>query len=884
MRSTKSFLLIFLLLAGIPGFTQLIRDKATLENMSVSLAKQKELASGRSRQLFDVFSRPMRPDERQALEYLYAYMPLSDLADYTGEYFAAQVKATLLARNEMPWGLKIPEDIFLHFVLPVRVNNENLDNFRVQIYDELKLRIKGMNMHDAALEINHWCHEKVTYKASDERTSSPLATIQTSFGRCGEESTFTVSAMRAVGIPSRQVYTPRWAHCDDNHAWVEVWVDGKWYFLGACEPEAELNMGWFAGPAMRAMLVHTRAYGWYNSPGEVIDRQEKFSELNLITGYAQAKPVTVRVLDQASQPAMNAQVEYQLYNYAEFYPIAKGKTNEYGFSSITSGLGDLLIWASSNGHWDYRKITVENTDTITLQLGRKLVPGFTETFDLIPPIEKDPPVTNLSGDAKAINSLRLLQEDSIRTAYMGTFRDSAWSWQLADRLRLDPVKVTNYIKLSYGNWQEIAGFLESVKPEHRSWALHLLGAISAKDLRDTKQEILFDHLETSLANASPELLSDTSNFVAFVMSGRILNEMMLPWRGFLQQQFTREFTHAVRNDIAVLTDWIRQQITINDVANLHSRAPLSPRGVFELKVADSRSRDIFFVALCRCMGIPSRINSATYIPQYWMKGEWKNISFEPTIDKISEKGFIHFSNGNPSINPKYAINFTVARCKDGVYRTVDFDFEKTLSDFPEKVEVETGSYYLVTGNRQPDGSILASLTFFAIENGKTTNVSVAVREVITASIPWGHLDLRNFSLEEYPARNTRGLKSLVGNGAILIWIDPDREPTKHVMSDLSGARTVLEKWMGNVIFLLRDSDPGSSFNPAGYQDLPSRSLFMFDTGNKLIREITKLREKSNEVLMPVVVLCDAEGKLYYYSEGYKIGIGEQLAKEVNTLK
>ena len=40
----------------------------------------------------------------------------------------------------------------------------------------------------------------------------------------------------AVGIPARQVYTPRWAHTDDNHAWVEAWVDGEWHYLGASEP------------------------------------------------------------------------------------------------------------------------------------------------------------------------------------------------------------------------------------------------------------------------------------------------------------------------------------------------------------------------------------------------------------------------------------------------------------------------------------------------------------------------------------------------------------------------------------------------------------------------------------------------------------------------
>jgi len=52
---------------------------------------------------------------------------------------------------------------------------------------------------------------------------SPLATIRTAYGRCGEESVLTVAALRAVGIPARQCYTPLWAHCDDNHAWVEAW-------------------------------------------------------------------------------------------------------------------------------------------------------------------------------------------------------------------------------------------------------------------------------------------------------------------------------------------------------------------------------------------------------------------------------------------------------------------------------------------------------------------------------------------------------------------------------------------------------------------------------------------------------------------------------------
>ena len=118
-------------------------------------------------------------------------------------------------------------------------------------------------MKDAILEVNHWCHEKVTYRPTDGRTSSPLASVCTAYGRCGEESTFLVAALRSVGIPARQVYTPRWAHTDDNHAWVEAWADGKWYFLGACEPEPILNLGWFNESASRGMLMHTKVFGDY---------------------------------------------------------------------------------------------------------------------------------------------------------------------------------------------------------------------------------------------------------------------------------------------------------------------------------------------------------------------------------------------------------------------------------------------------------------------------------------------------------------------------------------------------------------------------------------------------------------------------------------------
>ena len=121
-------------------------------------------------------------EETEALQFLYAYMPLADVTDYPTEFYVQNVKMTLATRDEMGWN--VPEREFRHFVLPLRVNNESLDNARLEFAEELKPRIKGMSMAEAILEVNHWCHEKVTYQPSDARTSSPLNLVKNALGRC----------------------------------------------------------------------------------------------------------------------------------------------------------------------------------------------------------------------------------------------------------------------------------------------------------------------------------------------------------------------------------------------------------------------------------------------------------------------------------------------------------------------------------------------------------------------------------------------------------------------------------------------------------------------------------------------------------------------------
>ena len=270
MKQVLWILLAFVLLCACEE-KHFMTDPDYRRMVEQDFQKKKEVLEGNPGNLFAVFDSPMSVEEREALMFLYAYSPLIDLSFSGGDFLLKHVRWAFQAREAMPWGKDIPEDIFRHFVLPVRGGKENLDTARIVFYKELKERVAACeSMEKAALEVNHWCHEHVIYKPTNARTRSPLATMLTAYGRCGEESIFTLAALRAVGIPARQIYTPRWAHCDDNHAWIEVWVDGEWKYLGACEPEPRLNIAWFTLPVQRAMYVESEVFGKYNGQEEIV--------------------------------------------------------------------------------------------------------------------------------------------------------------------------------------------------------------------------------------------------------------------------------------------------------------------------------------------------------------------------------------------------------------------------------------------------------------------------------------------------------------------------------------------------------------------------------------------------------------------------------------
>ena len=147
MHKTHLFVLLFALLIGTACNKEkhFISDNAFRAEVEKDFqAKQAALPDG---DLFAVFNQQMTPEEKEALTFLYAYMPIGDITDYDGKLYLDNIRSSFQAKQEMPWGDSIPEDIFRHFVLPIRVNNENLDESRMVFFDELKDRVKGMSLY-----------------------------------------------------------------------------------------------------------------------------------------------------------------------------------------------------------------------------------------------------------------------------------------------------------------------------------------------------------------------------------------------------------------------------------------------------------------------------------------------------------------------------------------------------------------------------------------------------------------------------------------------------------------------------------------------------------------------------------------------------------------
>ena len=836
-------------------------------------------------------SRELSEEQRDALKMLYAYMPLPDMTDRDMDYYLEYVvDPALKTRAEMPWGEKVSDALFRHFVLPVRVNNEALDRHRPQFYEELKERVNGMSMTDAILAVNHWCHEKATYQPSDGRTHSPQQTVSSAIGRCGEESTLTVAALRSVGIPARQVYTPRWAHTDDNHAWVEAWADGEWHFLGACEPEPVLDLGWFNAPASRGMLMHARVFGNYSGQEESLEKIDGITFINVTDNYAPVDTITIRAVYPDGTPAKDAKASFRLYNYAEFYPIAEKTTDARGEASLVAGLGDLLLWVSDGERFGFQKGTVGKDRNVTVTIDRTASTPFEMDLDVIPPVGRNADVA--VSDAQRKDNDRMLQrEDSIRNAYMATFCSEDEAHRIAEVLEADADNLLHIMRNARGNHSTITCFLQGLPADARATGLLLLKSLTEKDLTDVTPEVLEDHMlavnrgfpDYRGAYVNRDLVDDV--FGPYVLSPRIADEELTPFRLFFLQAFpdgvARDFHQNpwkwkkwVSDHVKATENWYPEQIT------------MSPEAVYRYGLTSPKSRDVFFVAGARCFGIPARIDPVTGKTQWTdAAGRWHDVSFETentSESAVKGQGTLVLDYEATSVvpDPKYYTHFTVSRLEGGEPQLLNYpDFIPLSETFGKGESLDAGTYLITTGQRMADGGALARIE--SVRLGTDRNeTQLTVRHDDAKVQVIGSFDSESHFLPK-GAESSASLLSATGRGYYtLVLLKANHEPSNHILRDLAEAAAQLDA-TGRPIVVMTEGE-GFGIDLKDFPSLPQTAILGSDPDGSILKGVLEGVNLYGTDL-PVIIVADTFNRVVFASQGYTIGIGDRLASLLRQL-
>lgn len=768
------------------------------------------------------------PEEKKYLQSVLATLPLSDLADYEFGFFLRTVRHALRVREEFAWCRTLPEQMFFLHVLYPRINNEELADCRELFYRALRDRVCGLSAEQAILEVNRWCAEQAAYRSTDDRTASALQVFECGFGRCGEESVFAVNALRSVGLCARQVYAPRWSHCDDNHAWVEAYDGKAWRYLGACEPEPELDRGWFTDAASRAMMIHTRYFlpeGLEAAPLLLPDadpaalREEEEMVLETVTGrYGAASPAEVAVVDDSGAPAEGAEVSFSILNFAGPEEIAVLKTGHDGAVRLPLGSGSVFVTAFSDHKWASAWWDRARSKTLTLTLRDEA-----------------------------------LQEGPCREKFLAP----------AGNLGFCP-PLTREQKVLRRGWLEEAERYRRKKSEAERESApeageEILGLLSEKDRWGRIPSQVLQETMKAPAGAFPEGVEG-----AFLRSPRVGLEPLAPWR----KRFCAWLAGQEMKTPEALWRWVRENIRI---LPSYRALPGTLSGVLTLKAGTEASRNALFCGLCRSLGIPARLSPADGGPEYWREGR-----FRPA-EEPEEYAFLTLRC--PSEQEAVCRqNCSLSLLKEDGWHSVDFG--TIPAGGSKEIPLVPGQYLLLTTCRLPSGDQLVFRWELAVRPGERREIALSFRQGKPEEMLQSRL-LPPFSFDEGGKELSSRELFAASPCTLLLWLETGREPTEHILNELRETAGQLRGCQ--LAFVLEHaSQRADPTLEKALQALPGVRLLTGEFADMV--PVLARRMAVDPEKLPLLLLADRRGNGLYSASGYNVGTAQLVLRLLSAIQ
>lgn len=704
----------------------LITDEAVLAGVEKDLSERQQDVKGAD---FSIIYATDDAYEHEALSYLYAYMPMSDLAGHPGGEHLMNIRATRRATKEMKWGgKKLPERLVRQYILPARVHTEALDSARVLLYEPLKTLVNDLPMRQAALKVREWVERQVAPEqlADRVRVASPMTTLRNASGSETDRAVLLVAALRAVSIPARLVYTSVESRDAHGHAWAEAWCEGEWLPLplGATAVAASDLPGKGSG------LVLTHAFGPYEpgEEGEVLHTALSRTLLNVTEHYLPTAPLTVKVTDDLGAAVPGACIDLLSIGRGDDHLVATLTTDSLGELRLSTASGQLLAWAYSRGRFGYEQVTTGKAQEVVLTLNKRAGDRITANYNAAV-TDADTALTRPHDEATT--------QPIPATSFMSA--DDARSF--AKLYRLPEVEqAVDFITRSRANHPAITGLMARLRSEKsKKGGFDLLSRLSEEDLRSITLPNLLDHMQSTVKTSKAEL------FYQYVRQPRIDDEGLSSYKVLFTDLFTKEEAATFLAHPADLATWVAEHIRVDDGCNAGS-TPITPLGVWQARVADSHSRDIFFVAVARSVGLPARIDRVTGRVQLLMDDDRiADVHLDAGLENVGRLtptriGWLSLSApASQAGRLAYGRNFTLYRVSsEGRLLRLGFGETDVLQPFTDwhgllqgGASLPAGSNYILLtalpashASDAPD-SMQVSLRSLTITPNKTTRLNIA---------------------------------------------------------------------------------------------------------------------------------------------------------------
>ena len=863
MKKIPFFILIII------SFTFLFAD--------LSLTERIEKYSGEhSEELLNLIN-TQSADTLKYINFLLSNCSANDLAVLDADFLMKNIRYALKSK-EFPYTKEYAENIFLHFVLPYRVSQEPLQDYREKFYQELNEKVKdAKSIEEAAILVNLWTAEQMTFKSTHGRDQAPLTTIKRGYGRCEEMMIIFIAAARSVGIPARPASVPFWNFTDNNHAWVEVWTPTGWKYIGAAEPKNALNSTWFSNSSQRATLIVSEVFGDFDSP-DIIKQENHVTYLSSIKYYTDFDYCHLKVHDENGNPLSEARINIYAASYGGIFSMIDLKTDENGELTVPLGKGTVYVTAFKDGKFAHAIFnTMKNTELVLTASENKNLDENVNFLFPIPPNRPNPNDTiKVLGDNFDLmrENANLKRKDRLCSEKNGEkfakFYDKTHTFSDSSKYYSDREKFMKKFDDIAGNSEEFLKVLRSLENSPKleipvtmveKWDIKELCEIPDSSAIDEVTEIYFQG-KNRFADTVPDSLFK-ENVIGFTW--RSATPPQNGWQKTFYRKIKNLTAENIPQTVQNVVNWADENTVVDsDFVWTYFSGSLNPNEILNLKYVPKWYRTKLINCSLKLLGIPVRWKGRLeyYDGKEFIALEEKNEEKEEE-KKTEKKLKISVFVDGKQVKAEEWKNFLLASLsEEGEISYIYFDGENDSLDFNATyLRKKDDNIYLEASVRNSNGDANVIIKTIAWEDTAIIANLKTPKEFIDITSKWSEKTEK--TIKKIAASVSDDKKKIVFiRGKIA------NEPETRMINKI---KEKIENFKNNDTELIIYSQNRSN------KDLKElKDKIILKKGNKVIFD------EVAETNYPVIFVLNKENEIIFSSVGYNMGITELLLKKVRN--